>query len=111
MFVWLSFYVGGSVSAHLQSVMYSCFRFEPPSRVVAHVWQMQSYGNPPQEILDGLMPGPGGAGGFPFGDMMGAGAGAAGAGEMPPIPPELLNEMQNLDPSKVKEMQDACKTQ
>lgn len=57
------------------------------------------------------MPGPGGAGGFPFGDMMGGAGAGAGAGEMPPIPPELLNEMQNLDPSKVKEMQDACKTQ
>jgi hypothetical protein len=84
---------------------------------------MQAYGNPPQEILDELMPGmppmggnlPGASGSAsgvnPF---AGLGGGFPGPGmqgfdpsQLPPLPPELAD----MDPKKLQELQDACKTQ
>lgn len=75
---------------------------------------MQAYGNPPQDILNEVMPGmppmdafnPAAAFGGAFGAPPAGAAGAAGAlsAGMPPIPPELAD----LDPQK---LQEACKMQ
>jgi hypothetical protein len=74
-----------------------------------HTLQMQAYGNPPQDILNEVMPGMPAMDSFNpaagFGGAFGApGFGAAGPAGMPPIPPELAD----MDPQK---LQEACKMQ